>query len=61
MYKRHCTRALTHSARVPATQYMRLDTINGTNERMGGTEMRATRFARTLSQLAHRTRVTEGF
>ena len=61
MHKRDSIRALTHIARIPAAQYIRLYTIDGTNKRIGGIEMRATRLARTLSQLDHRTRVTESF
>ena len=58
MYKRHYIRALAQSARVPATQYMRLDTINETDNRTDHAEMRAILLARAFSHLVHRMLVT---
>ena len=54
MYERHYIRTLAQSARVPVARYMRLDTIDGTDQRMGHTDMRAILFARALSQVVHR-------
>ena len=59
MYKRHYIRALAQSARVPVARCMRPDTINETDNRTSPTKMRAILFARALSQLVHRMRVTE--
>ena len=65
MYKRDSIRALTHIARIPAAQYT--TSLHYRRDQQAYLwyrnliEMRATRFARTLSQLDHRTRVTESF
>ena len=59
MYKRHCILTFAQSAHVPAALHMRFDTINETDTRKDHTNIRATLFARALSQPVHRTRVVE--
>ena len=54
MYERHCILIWAHNARVPAARHMRLTRLTGPTSIPVQTEMRATHFARVLSQLAHR-------
>ena len=61
MYEINYIRALAHSARVPVARYMRPDTVNGTDKRMGHAQMRAILFARALSHHILRAQFSESF
>ena len=57
MYERQCILILAHNARVPAARHTRLTRSTGPTSIPVQIRMRATHFARVLSQLAHRTQL----